>query len=244
MRQAIERYLKRTGFERFTPKAVLFDMDGVLYDSMPNHAKAWHQCMEAKGLEMSENDAYLYEGMRGVETIRLIAERQWHRKVSEEEAAEIYRQKSAIYSAFPPAPMIYGIHDLQEAILQQGWKIGVVTGSGQTSLLNRILQDFEGLVSPDILVSAKDISRGKPCPDPYIKGMEKAGAQPWETMVVENAPLGVKAAVAARCLTVAVNTGPLPDSVLADAGADLILPSMTALKELIIGMEIPPSDGE
>lgn len=244
MRQAIERYLKRTGFERFTPKAVLFDMDGVLYDSMPNHAKAWHQCMESRELEMSENDAYLYEGMRGVETIRLIAERQWHRNVSDEEAAEIYRQKSAIYSAFPPAPMIDGIHDLQEAIRQQGWKIGVVTGSGQTSLLNRILQDFEGLVFPDILVSAKDVSRGKPCPDPYIKGMEKAGAQPWETMVVENAPLGVKAAVAARCLTVAVNTGPLPDSVLADAGADLILPSMTALKTLITGMEIPPSDGE
>lgn len=233
MKQAIEKYLKRTQFEHFIPKAVLFDMDGVLYDSMPNHAKAWHQCMKSKGLEMSENEAYLYEGMRGVETIKLIAERQWNRPVSNAEAAEIYRQKSAIYSAYKPAPMIEGVHALQEAIAQRGWHIGVVTGSGQQSLLNRILYDFQGLVSADILVSAKDVEHGKPCPDPYIAGMQKAHVSPWETIVVENAPLGVKAAVAAQCFTIAVNTGPLPDSVLINAKADLIVPSMKVLKDMI-----------
>ena len=52
---------------------------------------------------------------------------------------------------------------------------------------------------------------------------------PWEAIVVENAPLGVQAGVAARIFTVAVNTGPLPDRVLLDAGADYLLPDMERL---------------
>ncbi len=186
---------------------------------------------------MSEKEAYLYEGMRGVETIKLIAEQQWKRTVSDTEAADIYSKKSDIYSQFAPAPMIEGIHELQEAISCRGWKIGIVTGSGQQSLLDRILHDFKGLVSPDILVSAKDVEHGKPCPDPYIKGMQKANVHPWQTIVVENAPLGVQAAVAAKCFTIAVNTGPLPDSILTDAKADMVLPSMTVLKDIIASLE-------
>ena len=46
-------------------------------------------------------------------------------------------------------------------------------------------------------------------------------------MVIENAPLGVRAGVAARIFTVAVNSGPLPDSALTDEGADLIFSNMT-----------------
>jgi beta-phosphoglucomutase-like phosphatase (HAD superfamily) len=46
-------------------------------------------------------------------------------------------------------------------------------------------------------------------------------------MVIENAPLGVRSGVAARIFTVAVNSGPLPDSALTDEGADLIFSNMT-----------------
>ena len=60
-------------------------------------------------------------------------------------------------------------------------------------------------------------------------GLKKAGVNPWEAIVVENAPLGVQAGVAANIFTVAVNTGPLNNQILLDAGADLLYPSMTAL---------------
>ena len=60
-------------------------------------------------------------------------------------------------------------------------------------------------------------------------GLKKAGVNPWEAIVIENAPLGVEAGVAANIFTVAVNTGPLNDQILLDAGADLLYPSMTAL---------------
>ena len=54
---AIKQYLERHGFEALNPKAVLFDMDGVLYDSMPNHAIAWQQSMAEFGIQMSADDA-------------------------------------------------------------------------------------------------------------------------------------------------------------------------------------------
>ena len=62
-----------------------------------------------------------------------------------------------------------------------------------------------------------------------MKGMQKCGIQPWETIVIENAPLGVRAAVAAKCFTIAANTGPLPDSMLQAEGADLVVPAIVAV---------------
>ena len=69
-RLAIKKYLEEHGFEALSPKAVLFDMDGVLYDSMPNHAIAWQESMARFGIQMSADDAYATEGARGVDTIR------------------------------------------------------------------------------------------------------------------------------------------------------------------------------
>ena len=59
--------------------------------------------------------------------------------------------------------------------------------------------------------------------------MESLPQHPYEAIVVENAPLGVAAGVAAQCFTVAVNSGPLPDSALAEQGANIVLPDMLTL---------------
>ena len=201
MQEAISKYLSKHGFEAFKPKAVLFDMDGVLYNSMPNHACAWQQAMAQFGITMTAHDAYATEGARGIDTIRMMVKAQQGHEISLEEAQKMC-----------------------------GMTIGVVTGSGQRPLLNRLLNDFGEFLDENHIVTAYDVKRGKPNPDPYLMGMQKVGdIQPWETIVVENAPLGVRAATAARCFTIAVNTGPLPDHSLTDVGADLLLPSLYRL---------------
>ena len=63
---------------------------------MPRHARSWHKTMAFYGLEMSEEEAYACEGMRGVETIQLIARREWGREVSDEEAQTMYAEKKTI----------------------------------------------------------------------------------------------------------------------------------------------------
>ena len=226
----IRQYLTKHGFEALTPKAVLFDMDGVLYDSMPYHARSWHTSMAAFGLDMKPEEAYMYEGMRGVETIKLIARRQWNKELTDDEAAAMYKRKTEEFCACPKAKKMEGVEELMRMIKDGGKEIVVVTGSGQGSLLKRLEEDFAGLIDSRLVVTAADVSRGKPDPEPYIKGLAKAGIKPCEGIVVENAPLGVRAAVAAGIFTVAVNTGPLPDKALADEGADLISPDMKEAK--------------
>lgn len=227
----IAEYLDRHGFGAFCPKAVLFDMDGVLYDSMPNHAQSWHRSMAAYGLDMAPAEAYTYEGMRGVETIKLLGRRQWGREVSDEEAAEMYAAKTKAFAACPPAAKMEGVEELMLKVKAAGLQIVVVTGSGQHSLLGKLEREFPGLVQSGKIVTSFDVKHGKPDPEPYLCGMSKASINPWEGIVVENAPLGVRAGVAAGIFTVGVNTGPLPDKALADEGADIVFHGMPAFRD-------------
>jgi HAD superfamily hydrolase (TIGR01509 family) len=143
----------------------------------------------------------------------------------------MYAHKSELFAACKPAELMPGIQQLMEQIKACGLNICIVTGSAQHVLLDKLESDLQGLVSKDLMVTAFDVKHGKPAPEPYLKGMEKCGVHPWEAMVVENAPLGVRAAVAAQCFTIAVNTGPLPDEMLTNEGANLIFPRMTALSD-------------
>ena len=213
-------------------KAALFDMDGVLYDSMGNHAVAWVQSMKRFGINMTADDAYATEGARGVDTIRYMVRQQQGREISEAEAQTMYDEKSRIFHSMPEAPIMPGIIELMEQIQNAGISIGIVTGSGQRPLIARILKDFGRFVTPEHITTAYDVKRGKPNPDPYLVGLQKAGGLlPSEAIVVENAPLGVRAGVAAGIYTIAVNTGPLPDQVLLNAGANILFPSVKALSD-------------
>lgn len=226
-RIAIKKYLEEHGFEALRLKAVLFDMDGVLYDSMPNHAVAWQESMAQFGIHMTAGDAYATEGARGVDTIRRMVKRQQGRDIDEAEAQKMYDVKTRVFHSLPEAPVMPGVADLMEKFRQEGILCGVVTGSGQRPLIRRILRDFSAYVDETHITTAYDVQRGKPSPDPYLMGLKKAGnLHPNEAMVVENAPLGIRAGHAARIFTIAVNTGPLPDEELLTAGANLIFPTM------------------
>lgn len=230
-KENIDRYLQRTGFDKFKPKAVMFDMDGVIYDSMPNHARSWHSAMKSIGIEMPPEDAYKYEGMRGVETIMQLFREQRGKEITEEEAAKYYKIKSDAFNACPKAKLMDGITDLMKKIKDCGLQIVVVTGSGQHSLLDKLENELQGLVKRELVVCALDVVHGKPSPEPYLKGLAKVSAAPNEAIVVENAPLGVRAGVAANVFTVACNTGPLPDSMLLNEGANIVLPSIAAFRD-------------
>ena len=230
MMTLIAKYLNEHGLEALQPRAVLFDMDGVLYDSMPLHAEAWQQSMAKFGISMTAADAYATEGARGIDTIRAMVEKQQGRLIGDEEAQEMYDEKTRIFHAMHEAPVMAGIPEVLALIASKGVEMGVVTGSGQRPLIERLLKDFGRYLTREHIVTAYDVRHGKPHPEPYEEGLRKMGhLRPWEAIVVENAPLGVRAGVAAGCLTVAVNTGPLPHQVLAEAGAHMVFNDMYEL---------------
>ena len=107
--------------------------------------------------------------------------------------------------------------------------LDIGTGSGTPTLLDRIQSNFPGLFAENHIISSFHVKRGKPYPDPYLLALERGGLKPNEAIVVENAPLGVTAGVAAGLFTIAANTGPLKDEVLSQAGANLVFPSIEAL---------------
>ena len=231
MPKAKKLYLEKHGFERFEPKAVLFDMDGVLYDSMPHHAIAWQQSMASFGIHMTEADAYATEGARGIDTIRKMVRQQRGEDITLDEAQKMYDEKTRLFHLMGEAPLMPGILELMALIHRQHLTIGVVTGSGQRPLINRLIKDFDGFLDEHHIVTAYDVTHGKPDPEPYLMGMKKAGVTPCQTIVVENAPLGVAAGTAAQAFTIAVNTGPLPDEALTSKGADLLFAKMTDLRD-------------
>ena len=223
-------------------KAVLFDMDGVLFDSMPNHAYAWSHAMTQFGLEMTAYEAYLHEGRTGSGTINILAQRYWGRDATPEEIERIYAAKAATFNTCPePKPMPSALEALTAA-KELGCKIVLVTGSGQAKLLESLEQHYPGFFRQELMVTGFDVKRGKPDPEPYLMGLEKAGIKAEEGIVVENAPLGVQAAKGAGIFTIAANTGPLEDSILKDAGADIVVPDLATVAAVLRSYKKTPAD--
>ena len=218
-------------------KFALIDMDGVLYDSMPFHARSWKLMMAEQGLDLPEEEFFLYEGMTGTATIDLIFRRELGRSVSDEEARRLYARKAELFNSMGEKRLMPGADRMLRALKDAGVGRVLVTGSAQQSLLTRLEMDYPGMFDTDKRVTALDVSHGKPNPEPYLKGLEKAGVPPEEAFVIENAPLGVRAGKAAGLFTIAVTTGPIPREEFVRENADLIFPSMPdfadALPELL-----------
>lgn len=231
IKKAKDSFAARTGHELERPKAVLFDMDGVLYDSMPGHAKAWKKMCDDTGIECTPDEFFAYEGRTGASTINLLFERQFGHGADEETCRRLYAVKSAYFKAMGTPAIMPGAVDAVSTVLAAGAATVLVTGSGQASILERLAADYPGAFA--LRVTAHDVRRGKPDPEPYLMGMEKAGVMPCESIAVDNAPLGVESASRAGAFTIGVRTGPLPQGALLEAGADIELDSMHECAEVL-----------
>ena len=227
--KAIENYKQLHNHDVMQLRAVLFDMDGVLFDSMPYHAEAWSQVMTEAGYNFSKEDVYMNEGRTGADTINTASLAQFGRLATQEQIDALCKAKCEVFDTYPPTPRMQGALELVQKVKDCGLTPMIVTGSGTSTLLDRIQSNFPGLFDANHIVSSFNVKRGKPYPDPYLLALEKGGFKANEAIVVENAPLGVTAGVAAGLFTIAANTGPLKDNVLSDAGASLVFPSMQAL---------------
>lgn len=211
-------------------KAIFFDMDGVLFDSMPYHAKAWEEVMRANGLPFTAYDAYLNEGRTG-QSVILEAANMVNKTCTAEQIEEIYHQKADLFKRMQPngAQPMDGIKEVLTFLAEQQKQVWVVTGSGQASLFAQLNTLHPTLFTREQLITAYDVTHGKPHPEPYLKAWERSGLKKEECCVVENAPLGVRAAKSAGLFTIAVNTGILENERLSQEKADLVLPNMYAL---------------
>jgi HAD superfamily hydrolase (TIGR01509 family) len=234
MQPIIQNFIKQKNYPQFELKAVFFDMDGVLFNSMPFHAGAWVKAMKYFKLPFSLYDAYMNEGRTGDSTIDEMFLKKYGFTADSETKQKIYAKKSEFFNQYKTKPKpIPDVFELLKMLKNKGLQIFVVTGSAQVSLLDTLDEHFPNIFEKEKVITAFDVKIGKPNPEPYLMALQRAGVEPYEAAVIENAPLGVRSAVAAGILTVGVNTGILKPEEMLKEGAAVVFPNMRAVIEAL-----------
>jgi sugar-phosphatase len=195
---------------RIQCRALLFDMDGVLVDSTPAVARVWAEWAREHGFEPDEVVRKAH-GRPSITTIRELLPHSDHAA----EDREVERREIADVKGVIPLP---GAMELLLALPLHRWAI--VTSC--TRQLAGVRIAAAGLPKPKHLVTATDVRRGKPDPEPYLKGAQILGAPASQCIVIEDAPAGIRAGRAAGAHVVALRTT-ASDAELREAGADWIV---------------------
>ncbi len=175
-------------------RAVLSDLDGTLLDSTPATLRVYRGWMAERGI--AEPDPYPH----GV-PCRQVVERLAPHLDAEVEAREIERREVADVDGVRALP---GASALLAADAPWGLEVAIVTSC--TAPLADARLAAAGLTPPSVVVTAERTRRVKPDPDPYLLAAELLGLRPEDCLVVEDAPAGVRAGLAAGMQVVAVRT--------------------------------------
>jgi len=198
----------------FFCQAILFDLDGVLVDSTPCVTRIWREWAQQHGLD-ADYVVHIAHGQRTIETVRKVAPR----LDAEREAAHIEQQETNDTGDLRVLPGA-----LELLALLPPTRYTVVT-SGTRPLATRRLQ-VAGLPVPSAMITADDVTRGKPDAEPYLAGARALGVEPDQCLVFEDAPSGIRSAKAAGMVAIGVPTTYLAEEL---AGADAIVPSLQAV---------------
>ncbi|MCH7678893.1 HAD family phosphatase [candidate division KSB1 bacterium] len=194
-------------------KAVLFDYDGVLVNSMPFHVKAWQSVFTDFEIAIKPEEVLLREGARSIELAReIFADRSL--EISELELKEFVDKKQQIYRKITEAKIENGTEAFLKNLRKQGKLIGLVTGTVRLNIEHSHSSEFIALF--DTIVTADDIKNGKPNPECYLNAARELTISPNNCLAVENAPLGIQAAKNAGMQVAALMTT-LDKAILPDA---------------------------
>jgi sugar-phosphatase len=195
---------------RIRCRGVLFDLDGVLVDSTPAVARVWAGWARENGFDADEVVRQAH-GKPSISTIRELLPHADHAA----EDREMERREIADLEGVIPLP---GAMELLRALPLERWAI--VTSC--TRPLAGVRIGAAGLPQPKHMVTANDVLRGKPDPEPYVKGAQVLGVPVAECVVLEDAPAGIRAGKAAGARVLALRTT-ASDAELREAGADWII---------------------
>jgi sugar-phosphatase len=197
-------------------RALLFDMDGVLVDSTPAVARVWTIWANKYGFVPGDVVRRAH-GRPSITTIRELLPAGDH--LAEDRAIE-----KAEIEDVQDIVALPGATKLLAALPQE--RFAVVTSATRPLAVVRI--EAAGFSVPKHLVTASDIRKGKPDPEPYLRGAQSLGVSPSECIVIEDAPAGIRSGKAAGARVLALRTTE-EDSVLLRAGADWIIKDCSAI---------------
>lgn len=186
-----------------TIKAVIFDMDGVLTESMCYHIESWNYAFNNYGINPTSEDLSLLEGMSYKETIDVLSKK-YSVKLSQSQKDELYLIKKKKISEIMKFNIYSGVMKLLVDLKNLDVNLAVVSGANKELINSIIGKHFNSFF--DIVISGTDVENGKPNPEPYLKALDKLNIKSEEAIVIENAPLGIKSSKGAKIKTFALTT--------------------------------------
>ncbi len=209
----------------FDCNAILFDLDGVLVDSTPCGSRIWTAWANRHHLDAAYV-VHIGHGRPTVETVRLVAP---HLDAPHE--AELIEQ--AEIDDVAGLEVLPGARALLTSLPPERYTI--VTSGGRRLATTRL--QAVGLPIPPTMITASDITRGKPDPQPYLAGANALGFDPRTCLVFEDAPSGILSAQAAGARVIGIPTTYPQDEL---STADCIIPSLAAVSATVNHDHNPP----
>ncbi|MFA4993565.1 MAG: HAD family phosphatase [Candidatus Omnitrophota bacterium] len=209
------------------PRAIIFDMDGVIVDSMPYHFIAWYEALRPWGVRVSCFEVYAQEGERWETTLKGLLKR-GKIKPTRKVLSAIFRLRQKVFKRYFKRHIFHGAYELLVELKKQGFMLGLVTGSPLNEVKRILPVKLRGLFTA--IVAGNQVKRGKPHPEPYFRAAGLLALEPQACLVIENAPLGIISAKRAGMPCIAVSTS-LPKEYLSDA--DIIVSQLDQILDYI-----------
>ena len=189
---------------RFSPRAVIFDIDGTIVDNMHLHAEAFAVFAGRHGLPpLTTDDRARLDGRRNSEIFPIL----FKREVPREEWIAYEQEKEGLYRELSRgrlAPM-KGLHQLIDRLKEDRIPVALATSAPRLNV-EHTLAELELTDAFAVIVRGDEVARGKPAPDVFIEAARRLGAEPADCLVFEDAPMGIEAAQAAGMRVVALTT--------------------------------------
>ncbi len=213
----------------YKKKAIIFDMDGVIIDSEPTHVRAEKEVFEKFNIPVQPEDWFLLKGKTDLGAFGTILEKYG---IKEYTAQQLADEKMRIYPALAAGSLklFDGFPELI-AYIRPRYKTGLATSS-QAMLQEAVFRQFSLQQYFDAVVNAEMVKKGKPDPEPYLLAMQKLGAAPLDSLVLEDADNGILSAKRAGARVIAV-THTLSRERLEKAHPDYIVNSLQEILELL-----------
>lgn len=183
-------------------KAVVFDMDGLMFDTERLTIEAWDYAGEKIGIGKMGHMVYKTLGMN-VESARKIFRDEYVDEISEEDLRKHAKEFFQDYFEKNGVPMKPGLMELLSYLKENNYKIAVATSSNKEVVLSH----FERAKMAeyfDVIVCGDMIENSKPAPDIYLKASELLGISPSECLALEDSPNGIKSAFAANLVPIMI----------------------------------------
>jgi len=211
----------------FKPKTIIFDMDGVIVDSMPYHFIAWYEALRPWGIRVTCFDVFEKEGERWQKSLKYFL-KQAGIKPTHKIMNGIFNERHRIFKKYFKRFIFKGARELLLDLHHKKFTLALVTGTPIAEVKKILPRQIQSVFK--CMVTGDRVRNGKPHPEPFLKAAKALKIRPADCLVIENAPLGIESAKKAGMFCIAVTTS-LPKEYLKKA--DIVVSKLEEVEKFL-----------